>query len=77
MKRFLAWAGGILSFWVGWVFLRSGYWLMGDPGDNPYRDPKDPATGIRWMLIGTVLVVVPVCGLVWHYLRRPRSTEPD
>jgi hypothetical protein len=78
MRRLLAWTAGVLSCWIGWAFLRSGYWLMGDPGDNVYRDPKDPATGIRWMVIGAVLVLVPVLSLVWRqtrgWMRRSRSS---
>lgn len=68
----MAWIVGVLSFWVGWIHLRAGYWLMSDPGDNPFRDPKDPATGIRWMVIGAVLFVTPFLGASWAYVRRRR-----
>jgi hypothetical protein len=68
MRRVVAWIVGTLSFWVGWIHLSAGYWLMSDPGDNPFRDPRDPATGIRWMVIGAALVVTPFVVASWTYL---------
>jgi hypothetical protein len=75
MMRKVAWIAGVLLFWVGWVFLRSGYLLMSDPGTDPFRDPKDPATGVRWMIVGTVLVVGPMLAGAWHYARRKAKSR--
>ena len=74
MRRVAAGILGVLSFWVGWIHLRAGYWLMSDPGDNPFRDPKNPATGVRWMVIGAVLVVMPFVAPGWSYLLRRKRT---
>jgi hypothetical protein len=75
MRRVALWTACILAIWVGWALFRSGYLLMGDPVDDPFRDPRDASTGIRWMIQGALLVIIPVLSVGWMVTRRWRRGQ--